>query len=63
MIAIGFIAKPIMDQFKLNPVEMGNVFSIDLVGTLIGGFGLGWIADRIGRRPAVVWATSSRSVC
>jgi MFS transporter, AAHS family, 4-hydroxybenzoate transporter len=57
MISIGFIAKPIMDQFKLNPVEMGNVFSIGLVGTLIGGFGLGWIADRVGRRPAVVWAT------
>jgi MFS transporter, AAHS family, 4-hydroxybenzoate transporter len=57
MIAIGFIAKPIMTQFKLSPVEMGNVFSIGLVGTLIGGFGLGWIADRIGRRPSVVWAT------
>ena len=57
MISIGFIAKPIIDQFKLTPVEMGNVFSIGLVGTLIGGFGLGWIADRVGRRPAVVWAT------
>jgi AAHS family 4-hydroxybenzoate transporter-like MFS transporter len=57
MIAIGFVAKPIMTQFKLNSIEMGNVFSIGLVGTLIGGFGLGWIADRIGRRPAVVWAT------
>jgi AAHS family 4-hydroxybenzoate transporter-like MFS transporter len=57
MISIGFIARPIMTQFKLDPVQMGNVFSIGLVGTLIGGFGLGWIADRIGRRPAVVWAT------
>ncbi|HEY5209548.1 MAG TPA: MFS transporter [Stellaceae bacterium] len=57
MISIGFIARPIMTQFKLTPIEMGNVFSIGLVGTLIGGFGLGWIADRVGRRPAVVWAT------
>src|SRR5580658_6482317 len=57
MISIGFIAKPIMTQFALDPVQMGNVFSIGLVGTLIGGFGLGWIADRVGRRPAVVWAT------
>jgi MFS transporter, AAHS family, 4-hydroxybenzoate transporter len=57
MISIGFIARPIMTQFHLSPVQMGNVFSIGLLGTLIGGFGLGWIADRIGRRPAVVWAT------
>jgi MFS transporter, AAHS family, 4-hydroxybenzoate transporter len=57
MISIGFIARPMMQQFHLTPVEMGNVFSIGLIGTLIGGFGLGWIADRIGRRPAVVWAT------
>ena len=57
MISIGFIAKPIMTQFHLSPVQMGNVFAIGLVGTLIGGFGLGWIADRVGRRPAVVWAT------
>jgi len=57
MISIGFIARPIMTQFKLDPVEMGNVFSIGLLGTLIGGFGLGWIADRVGRRPAVIWAT------
>lgn len=57
MISIGFIARPIMLQFRLTPVEMGNVFSIGLIGTLIGGFGLGWIADRVGRRPAVMWAT------
>jgi MFS transporter, AAHS family, 4-hydroxybenzoate transporter len=57
MISIGFIARPIMTQFKLDPVQMGNVFSIGLLGTLIGGFGLGWIADRVGRRPAVIWAT------
>ena len=62
MIAIGFIARPIMTQFQLTPVEMGNVFSIGLVGTLIGGFGLGWVADRIGRRPAVVWATAAFGV-
>jgi MFS transporter, AAHS family, 4-hydroxybenzoate transporter len=59
MISIGFIAKPIMTDFNLNPIEMGNVFSIGLVGTLIGGFGLGWIADRVGRRPAVICATGA----
>ncbi len=62
MISIGFIAKPIMTQFKLDPVQMGNVFSIGLVGTLIGGFGLGWIADRVGRRPAVIYATGAFGV-
>jgi AAHS family 4-hydroxybenzoate transporter-like MFS transporter len=57
MIAVGFVARPMMKEFHLGFVEMGNVFSIGLVGTLIGGFGLGWIADRIGRRPSVIWAT------
>jgi AAHS family 4-hydroxybenzoate transporter-like MFS transporter len=36
---------------------MGNVFSIGLVGTMIGGFLFGWIGDRFGRRPAVILAT------
>ena len=27
-----------------------------MAATAVGGFGLGWVADRIGRRPAMVWS-------
>ena len=41
---------------------MGNIFSIGLVGTLIGGFSFGYLGDRVGRRPAIIAATAAFGV-
>ena len=54
---ISFAAPTIAPMYHLTRPMMGNVFSIGLVGTMIGGFLFGWIGDRFGRRPAVVVAT------
>jgi AAHS family 4-hydroxybenzoate transporter-like MFS transporter len=54
---ISFAAPTIAPAYHLTRPMMGNVFSIGLVGTMIGGFLFGWIGDRFGRRPAVILAT------
>jgi AAHS family 4-hydroxybenzoate transporter-like MFS transporter len=36
---------------------VGTLGTIGLFGTLIGGLGMGFLADRIGRRPAIIICT------
>ena len=57
--AIAFAAPYLSTQYHLDRVMMGNIFSMGLVGTLIGGFGFGYLGDRIGRRPAIILATGA----
>lgn len=57
--AIAFAAPYLSAQYHLDRVMMGNVFSIGLVGTLIGGFAFGYLGDRVGRRPAIILATAA----
>jgi MFS transporter, AAHS family, 4-hydroxybenzoate transporter len=57
--AIAFAAPYLSAQYHLDRVMMGNVFSIGLVGTLIGGFVFGYLGDRVGRRPAIIFATAA----
>jgi AAHS family 4-hydroxybenzoate transporter-like MFS transporter len=57
--AIAFAAPYLSTQYHLDRIMMGNVFSMGLVGTLIGGFAFGYLGDRIGRRPAIILATAA----
>ena len=57
MNVIAFAAPYLTKQFALDRTMMGYVFSIGLVGTMIGGFLFGALGDRIGRRPAIILAT------
>jgi MFS transporter, AAHS family, 4-hydroxybenzoate transporter len=57
MNVIGYAAPYLSSAYHLDKVMMGNIFSIGLVGTLIGGFLFGYIGDKIGRRPAIILAT------
>jgi AAHS family 4-hydroxybenzoate transporter-like MFS transporter len=57
--AIAFAAPYLSTQYHLDRIMMGNIFSMGLVGTLIGGFGFGYLGDRIGRRPAIILATAA----
>jgi MFS transporter, AAHS family, 4-hydroxybenzoate transporter len=54
---ISFAAPTIAPLYHLTRPMMGNVFSVGLLGTMLGGFLFGWIGDRVGRRPAVIAAT------
>jgi MFS transporter, AAHS family, 4-hydroxybenzoate transporter len=55
---ISFAAPYFGAQYHLNRLQLGNIFSMGLFGTMVGGFALGYLGDRVGRRPMVVWATA-----
>ncbi|WP_260629841.1 MFS transporter [Serratia liquefaciens] len=55
--AMGYAAPAIRDAWSLETAVLGPVFSAGLAGIAIGAFALGWLADRIGRRPSIISAT------
>jgi len=59
---ISFAAPYFASQYHLDKIQLGNIFSMGLLGTLIGGFILGYVGDRIGRRPTVILATAGFGV-
>jgi AAHS family 4-hydroxybenzoate transporter-like MFS transporter len=62
MNVIAFVAPDMSAALHLNRLMMGKVFSAGLLGTMIGGFLFGYIGDRIGRRPSIIFATASFGV-
>ncbi len=55
---ISFAAPYFGAQYHLSRIQLGNIFSMGLFGTMVGGFALGYVGDRIGRRPVVIFATA-----
>ena len=55
--ALGYLAPAIIKDWKLAPALMGPVLSAALFGILVGSILFSTIADRIGRRPVLVFAT------
>ena len=63
MLMISFIAPYMRDTLHLDTLMLGNVFSAGLVGMMLGGFFFSYLGDRLGRRPTIVAAAYSPSVC
>ena len=55
---ISFAAPYFTKQYHLTKIQTGNLLAMGLLGTMIGGFLLGYVGDRIGRRPTVILATT-----
>jgi MFS transporter, AAHS family, 4-hydroxybenzoate transporter len=53
--AMGYVAPVVIREFKIPGPEMGLVFSAALVGVLFGSFLFSMLADRIGRRPVLIF--------
>lgn len=53
---IPLLAPRITDAWSLEPTELGSIFAIAAFGLILGGTGIGWLADRIGRRGALLAA-------
>jgi MFS transporter, AAHS family, 4-hydroxybenzoate transporter len=62
MNVIAFVAPDMSAALHLDRLMMGKVFSVGLLGTMIGGFLFGYIGDRIGRRPSIIFATAAFGV-
>jgi len=56
---VTFAAPYFRSEYGLTTIQTGNIFGLHQVGTLLGGFLLGYLGDHIGRRPAVILATAA----
>jgi AAHS family 4-hydroxybenzoate transporter-like MFS transporter len=61
-LAISYVAPVIAEAWKLPKEAFGPVFAAHYIGAAIGAAGFGVLADRIGRRPAIIWSTATFGV-
>src|SRR5712692_5511527 len=59
---ISFAAPYFRLDYHLTTIQTGNIFSMGLFGTMVGGFLLGYVGDKLGRRPVVIFATAAFGV-
>lgn len=59
---IGFAGSFIKKAYNLSNTELGTLGSVGLVGLLVGGLLLGYLGDRIGRRPSIILAVAGFGV-
>ena len=59
---VSFVAPLIAKDLHLNFVSIGTVFAAGLAGSMVGGLLLGHIADRAGRRPALLVSLGTAGV-
>lgn len=55
--AMGYVAPAVIREFGVPAAMMGRVLSAALVGVLIGSYGFSMLADKIGRRPVLIFAS------
>jgi AAHS family 4-hydroxybenzoate transporter-like MFS transporter len=55
--ALGYVAPSITQEWKIDRSELGIVFGFGNFGVLLGSLIFTMVADKIGRRPVLVWST------
>jgi AAHS family 4-hydroxybenzoate transporter-like MFS transporter len=55
---VSFVAPLIAKDLHLSFAQIGNVFAAGLAGSMAGGLLLGYLADRVGRRPVLLLSLS-----
>jgi AAHS family 4-hydroxybenzoate transporter-like MFS transporter len=55
--AMGYVAPAVLGEWGLERSVMGPVFAAANFGVLLGSLIFSMLADKIGRRPVIVWAT------
>jgi AAHS family 4-hydroxybenzoate transporter-like MFS transporter len=61
--AMGYAAPALVRDWGIPPAALGGVFSAGLLGLFLGAILFGALADRLGRRPALLVATAWFAAC
>lgn len=61
-LAIATVLPVLVSMWKLTPPQIGMMISAGFVGQLIGALLFGWIAERFGRMPAMIWSIATFAV-
>lgn len=61
--AMGYVAPAIIKEWGVSKASLGPVFGAGLFGMLVGSLTLSVLADKIGRRPVLIWSTIFFAVC
>jgi MFS transporter, AAHS family, 4-hydroxybenzoate transporter len=62
LFVVSFVAPLIAKDLHLDLVSLGTVFAAGLAGSMVGGLLLGHVADRAGRRPALLVSLATAGV-
>ncbi|MEJ2590575.1 MAG: MFS transporter [Candidatus Thiodiazotropha sp.] len=62
VLSISFAAPGIAREWGIDKAALGIVLSMELIGMGIGGFILGHLADRFGRRPTILFSLALMSL-
>jgi MFS transporter, AAHS family, 4-hydroxybenzoate transporter len=55
---ISFAGRYIQESFALSNTQLGTLGTLGVLGTLLGGIAMGYLGDRVGRKPAIVVSTA-----
>src|SRR5256885_14558427 len=55
--SLSYAAPALVKQWGVSQVAIGSIFSVQLLGSMLGAFIFGFMADRFGRKPAIVLGT------
>src|SRR6185437_8609221 len=55
LLILGFMLRPISADLGLTQAQGASLVTATLFGAVIGGFGFGWLSDRLGRVRVLVW--------
>jgi benzoate transport len=55
LLILGFMLRPISADLGLTQPQAASLITATLFGAVLGGFGFGWLSDRLGRVRVLVW--------
>jgi benzoate transport len=55
LLILGFMLRPISADLGLSQPQAASLVTATLFGAVLGGFGFGWLSDRLGRVRVLVW--------